>query len=235
MLQRFQFDRRRVPSYLALTLIACSSPNPGSVVPTAVAPVNLDQVRQWVGESAPRGHRTYRFRWQLQDERGAAGGRGTGRLAAPDSVRLDVVGPLGAGRGAAVVVGDTALWTDPPDVIERLVPSYPLMWAMFGVARMPADGAILRGTADSARTVWQAAEGADTITYVRERAPARLIAEVRSAGKVVGRVETELGPDGQPSASRLNVPSVPARLNLTFTASAASAPFSSTLWGPGEP
>jgi len=83
--------------------------------------------------------------------------------------------------------------------------------------------------------VWQAAEGRDTVTYIRERAPARLIAEVRSAGKVVGRVETELGSDGQPSASRLNVPSVPARLNLTFTASAASEPFSPTLWRSGGP
>jgi len=235
MPQRFQFDPRRGASYLALTLIACSSSTPGSVVPEAAAPVGLDQVRQWVGETAPRGHRTYRFRWQLQDERGAAGGRGPGRLAAPDSVRLDVVGPLGAGRGAAVVVGDTAIWTDPPDVIERLVPSYPLMWAMFGIARMPADGAALRGAADSARTVWQAAEGADTVTYIRERSPARLVAEVRSAGKIIGRVETDLGADGQPATSRLNVPSVPARLNLTFTASAASAPFSPTLWRPGEP
>jgi hypothetical protein len=235
MPQRFQFDPRGRLSYLALTLIACSSSKPGSVVPEAAAPVTLDQVRQWVDETAPRGHRTYRFRWQLQDERGAAGGRGTGRLAAPDSVRLDVAGPLGAGRGAAVVVGDTALWTDPPDVIERLVPSYPLMWAMFGVARMPAAGAALRGVADSIRTVWQAVEGADTVTYIRERSPARLVAEVRSRGKVVGRVETDLGADGQPASSRLNVPSVPARLNLTFTASAASAPFSPTLWRPGEP
>ncbi|HEU4830004.1 MAG TPA: hypothetical protein VFT04_12490 [Gemmatimonadales bacterium] len=184
----------------------------------------------WVAASRPAGHRTVRFRWQLQDDRGAAGGRGTARIAAPDSVRLDVVGPLGAGRGAAVVVGDSARWTDPPDIIERLVPSYPLMWAMFGVERMPPSDAALRGSSDSAGTAWQWAAGSDTVTYLRRIAPARLIAESRQAGRIVGRVETELGPDGRPTISRLTVPSVPARLTLTFTASAPSESFPPDLW-----
>src|SRR5687767_4177960 len=209
MLQHFQFDRRGAVFYLAILALACGPRAPGALVPAAAAPLDRAQVEAWAAGSGAEGHRLFRFRWQLQDERGAAGGRGTARLAAPDSVRLDVAGPLGAGRGSAVVVGDTALWTDPDDVIERLVPSYPLMWAMFGIARMPADGAALRGAADSARTVWQAAEGADTVTYIRERSPARLVAEVRSAGKIIGRVETDLGADGQPATSRLNVPSVP--------------------------
>lgn len=230
MPQRFLVDPRRAGIYLALSVLACAPRRPASLVPDAAAAIDREQVGTWVAASRPTGHRTVRFRWQLQDDRGAAGGRGTARIAAPDSVRLDVVGPLGAGRGAAVVVGDSAQWTDPPDIIERLVPSYPLMWAMFGVERMPPADAVLRGTADSAGRVWVWASGPDTVTYLRQTAPARLIAESRQAGRVVGRVETELGPDGHPTTSRLTVPSVPARLTLTFTASAPSESFPSDLW-----
>src|SRR5688500_18604452 len=221
MLQHFQFDRRGAVFYLAILALACGPRAPGALVPAAAAPVDRAQVEAWAAGSGAEGHRLFRFRWQLQDERGAAGGRGTARLAAPDSVRLDVAGPLGAGRGSAVVVGDTALWTDPDDVIERLVPSYPLMWAMFGLVRPPPEGAALRGLRDSSVTIWESAAGADTVAYVRQRSPARLLAEVRIAGKVVGRVETELAADGRPVTSRLTVPSVPARLDLTFTSSTA--------------
>ncbi len=230
MPQRFLVDPRRAVLYLALSALACAPRRPAGLVPEAAAVVERHQVGAWVEATQPTGHRTVRFRWQLQDDRGAAGGRGTARIAAPDSVRLDVVGPLGAGRGAAVVVGDSAQWTDPPDIIERLVPSYPLMWAMFGVERMPPSDAALRGVSDSSGTAWEWAAGADTVSYIRRVAPGRLIAESRQAGKVVGRVETEFGPDGRPTSSRLTVPSVPARLTLTFTASAPSESFPPDLW-----
>lgn len=235
MPQRFQFDRRSALPYLVILALACGPRAPGSLVPVGAAPVDRAQVEAWAAGSSAKGHQLHRFRWQLQDERGAAGGRGTARLAAPDSVRLDVAGPLGSGRGSAIVVGDSALWTDPQDVIERLVPSFPLMWAMFGMMRLPPDGAALRGLSDSSVTVWEAANGADTVAYVRQRTPARLLAEVRAAGKIVGRVETELAPDGRPLSSRLTVPSVPARLDLTFTSSTASEPFPGSLWRPGTP
>ena len=230
MPQRFLVDRRRAGLYLALSVLACAPRRPAVLVPEAATTVERDQVARWIAASRPVGHQTIRFRWQLQDDRGAAGGRGTARLAAPDSVRLDVVGPLGAGRGAAVVVGDSARWTDPPDIIERLIPSYPLMWAMFGVERMPPADAALRGAADSSSTMWEWASGADTVRYVRRGSPARLLAESRHAGRVIGRVETEFGPDGRPASSRLTVPSVPARLTLTFTASAPSDSFPADLW-----
>lgn len=235
MPQRFQFDPRDAVPYLAILTLACGPRAPGALVPSATAPVERAQVEAWAAGSRAEGHRLHRFRWQLQDERGAAGGRGTARLAAPDSVRLDVSGPLGSGRGSAVVVGDSALWTDPDDVIERLVPSFPLMWAMFGVVRLPPLGAALRGLSDSSVTIWESADGADTVAYVRQRSPARLLAEVRTGGKIVGRVETELADDGRPVTSRLTVPSVPARLDITFTSSTASEPFPGSLWRPGTP
>ena len=235
MPQRFRVDRRSAAAYLAVFTLACTPKAPAPLGPLDMAPVSRDQVAQWVAGTAPVGYRTVSFKWRWQDERGSAGGRGSARVAGPDSVRLDMAGPLGAGRSAGVVVGDSALWTDPPDAIERIVPSYPLMWALFGVARMPADGAVLRGLADSTVTSWQAVTGTDTVVYVRTRAKPALLTEVRQAGKVLGRVETTFDSLGQLATSRLTVPSLPARLDITFTSSASTAAFPPNLWMSGRP
>ena len=235
MLQRFLLDRRRAVTYLALGIAACGPKRVESLVSPAAGPVSREQVASWVRQTAPTGYRLQRFRWQLQDERGAAGGRGTVRFAMPDSVRLDVAGPFGAGRAAAVVVGDSAVWTDPPDAIARLVPSYPLMWALFGTARMPDPAATLRGSETAAATSWQYASGADTVAYVRTAGEKpHLLTEVRQGSKLIGRVDATLGPDGRPVTARLTVPSVPARLDLTFTTSTTTPAFTPDIWLPGQ-
>ena len=93
-----------------------------------------------------------------------------------------MAGPFGSGAAAAAVIGDTPLWAEPPDAVKKLVPNYPLMWAMLGVARLPSDGDSLRGLAEGAVTAWQYANATDTIDYVRTTGKGRkLVAEVRHA------------------------------------------------------
>lgn len=235
MLQRFLLDRRATAFYLVAGLAGCTPKPPPSVVSPDVGPATREQVEGWVREIAPPGYLLQRFKWQLRDDRGAAGGRGTIRFAAPDSLRLDVAGPFGAGRAAAVVVGDSAVWTDPPDAIARLVPSYPLMWAMFGAARLPERGAALSGRRAGTTTEWRYVTGRDTIAYAYlAGAPEHLLAEVRQGSRLIGRVDATLGPDRRPTSARLTVPSVPARLDLTFTASTSPAAFAHDLWLPGQ-
>ena len=133
------------------------------------------------------------------------------------------------------MVGDSAVWTEPPDAISRLVPSYPLMWAMFGAARLPDRSAVLTGGQNGATTEWRYVTGADTIAYVHVTgAPSHLLAEVRQAGRLIGRVDATLGSDRRPTSARLTVPSVPARLDLTFTASTSPTAFARDLWLPGQ-
>jgi hypothetical protein len=133
------------------------------------------------------------------------------------------------------VIGDRAVWTEPPDAIAKLVPNYPLMWAMFGVARMPANGVALRGLSQDSMTAWQYADLADTIIYARMAGdPVRFTAEVRHAGELIGRAETTLNPDGLPLKARLTVPSAPARLDLTFL-STTRASFAPDIWLPRRP
>ena len=150
-------------------------------------------------------------------------------------MRFDVAGPFGSGASAAAVVGDTPLWIEPPDAIKKMVPSYPLMWAMFGVARMPAAGTEVRGLHDERMTAWEYADGTDTIAYVRTPGrPERMVTTVRRAGELVGKAETTLDSLGAPVSARLTVPSVPARLDLTFL-STARADFAPDIWAPHKP
>jgi hypothetical protein len=234
MPQRLLVDRRVLVAYLALALAGCRSA-PGALVPVAAAPVSREQVSQWVEATVPPQHRLHRFKWLFQDERSSAGGRGSARIAPPDSLRFDVAGPFGSGAAAAAVIGSRPLWAEPPDAVKKLVPNYPLMWALLGVARLPEPGDSLRGLAAGETIAWQYANATDTVSYVRTTGKAgRLVAEVRQGGKVVGRAETTLDSAGVPLTARLVVPSVPAKLNLTFL-STVRADFAPEIWTARKP
>jgi hypothetical protein len=205
------------------------------VAPEGLEPVTRAQVEDWVAATVPAESQLHRFKWLFQDERASAGGKGSARIVSPDSLRFDVAGPFGSGAASAVVVGDRAVWTEPPDAIAKLVPNYPLMWAMFGVARPPAEGVELRGLSRDSLAVWQYAGASDTIHYARTLGdPVRFVAEVRQAGELIGRAETTLKPDGAPLKARLTVPSAPARLDLTFL-STTRASFAPDIWRPRKP
>jgi hypothetical protein len=234
MPQRLFVDRHVLLAYLALSLLGCRGA-PGALVPVAAQPVSREQVAEWVAATVPAERRLHRFKWLFQDERSSAGGRGSARIAPPDSLRFDVAGPFGSEAAAAAVIGDQPKWAEPPDAVKKLVPNYPLMWALFGVARLPDSGDALRGLAEGGTIAWQYANATDTVDYVRTGgASGRLVAEVRQAGKVVGRAETTLDAKGAPLAARLIVPSVPAKLNLTFL-STARADFAPEIWTARQP
>jgi hypothetical protein len=234
MAQCFRLDRPTWLVYVGLVAAGCRS-EPGPLVPKGTQPVSESAVAAWVSSTFPSDHQLYRFKWLLRDERGSAGGRGSVRIAPPDSLRFDVAGPFGSGAASAVVVGDTALWTNPADAISRLVPNFPLMWAMFGIARGPEGGVALHGLTQGSTMAWQYAGAADTLEYALTGGDSkRLVAEVRHAGKLLGRAETTLAANGAPLKARLTVPSAPAQLDLTFL-SAARDTFASDIWLPRRP
>jgi hypothetical protein len=215
--QRLFFDRPAQAGYLVLVLAGCHSA-PGAVVPADAQPLSSAEVAQWVAATVPKDHRIHKFKWLFRDEKSSAGGRGSARIAPPDSMRFDVAGPFGSGASSAAVVGET-----------------PLMWGLFGVARMPAAGAEVRGLHDERMTAWEYAEGTDTIAYVRTPGrPERMVTTVRRAGELLGRAETTLDSLGAPLTARLTVPSVPARLDLTFLSN-TRADFAPDIWAPRKP
>lgn len=229
---------RRTVVVCGLAGLGCGGGGGAIAVPRAVglAPIHADSAVAFARGTVPTENREIRFKWQVRDDQGAAGGQGRVRLALPDSARLDVRGPLGSGRAAAFVSGDTALWAEPEGDVKRLVPNYPLFWALLGVMRAPLAGTTIRRHRDPAITAWQYQRGADTVDYVRiEGPPVRLFAEVREAGKHIGTVQTTFGPDGLPASARLIVPSGPARVDITFSSNIKAKPFAPDTWTPVKP
>ncbi len=234
MRQHPGFDPRWALAYLAVAVAGCGG-RPGSVVPVDAPPVDRAQVNAWVSATRPPEHQLHRFKWLFQDERSSTGGRGSARIAPPDSLRFDVAGPFGSGAASAAVIGDHPLWAEPPDAVSKLVPNYPLLWAMFGVARLPDPGDSLSGVVHGDVTAWRYIDGADTVSYLHTGgSPGRLVAEVRHGRELVGRAETTLDRNGAPLTSKLVVPSVPAKLALTFL-STGRADFAPDLWTAHRP
>lgn len=205
-------------SGLAVAASACAGALPGPAVPTGHAPLPSGEVSAWVASTATPARARLRFSWQFLKEDGNASGRGAAQIAPPDSLRFDFRGPLGSGRSAAAVIGDSALWAEPEDRVQELVPSYPILWALLGQARGPAGGDVVTGIEDPRVRAWRYVQGADTVDYVLTKGtPRQLVADVRQGGRRLGRVVTTYDADGWPRTARLDVPSGPARLNLTFT------------------
>ena len=217
----------------------------------ALAPANRDSAAHWARTTLPHAPTLIRFRWRYQDERVKYAGRGTLRIAPPDSLRFDYVGPLGLGSGAAVVIGDSVLWADPEKDFRSLVPAIPMLWAAFAMARPPADDANVLGTqlVDSVRhtrrVVWRFAQPQDTLDYVVTppdsagrgggaggAGGAMLEAEWRRRGKMVARSRSTLDTLAYAANARVEFPQASggARFELTVVAVDTAQVFAPALW-----
>ena len=222
--------RRLMPLAVTLVLAACTAAFPTSSMPAGLRPVPVADVDAWVASTRPTHHAQLRFHWRFVQD-GSSGGRGGVMIAPPDSLRLDFRGPLGCCSGAAAVIGDSALWAEPEDQVQKLVPSYPLLWAMVGVARPPRGQWELQGYHDINLAAWRYTRGTDTVDYIwTHTAINRLEAYVREGGKPVGRVVTVFDAEGHPVRSRLNVLVAPARLDITFDLVTRQIPFNREAW-----
>jgi hypothetical protein len=92
------------------------------------------------------------FRWRYDEAEGfSARGEGVARLVAPDSGRLDFFVDGGLGGGWAVLVGDR-MTAPGGDMMKRLVPPAPLLWAALGRLAIPAaPDTVIRASGDTLR------------------------------------------------------------------------------------
>src|SRR2546427_6166258 len=127
-------------------LAACPRP-PAPLVPQPLAPADRDSAVEWTRGTLPTRRTAIRFRWKYQDDQKRWGGRGQARIAPPDSLRFDYVGPLGLGAGAAAIVADSAIWADPEKNFRSLIPAVRMLWAALGIVRPPAPNAMVFGGA----------------------------------------------------------------------------------------
>jgi hypothetical protein len=201
------------------------------LVDVPLAPAELTQAFAWAQRTVP-GHGTaIRFRFLFQDKRRHWSGRGTARVAPPDSLRFDYAGPLGLGAGAAIVVGDSTVWADPAENFRALVPGIPMLWAALGIVRPPASDAHVESGGAAPRTIWRFVHADDTLDYVAVDGATRILeAEWRRKGKVLARSRTEFDSRALPATARVEFPEVLARFELTVVAVDTAPAFTPALW-----
>jgi hypothetical protein len=233
--RRFRIDHLIALSALALAF-GCGGGSLPPVMPAGGAPASLSDARAWAQEMKAGALLLHRFRWQYRDRDGAGGGRGSARITPGDSLRLDMIGPLGAGRGAAFIIGDQQQWAEPEEEVKKVAPNYPLLWAMLGIPWTPEEFDQVSRYQDPQVTAWRFVHGADTVEIARLAGPPlRLMADVREGGVRLGKVITEFTADGALKSSRLDVPRVQARLQLNYYATIRPTGFPPETWRPPEP
>jgi hypothetical protein len=221
--QRFLLDPLRTLSYIGAGAVLAACPRPGRLaplVPAALPPASRDSAVAWALQTLPRAPTLIRFRWRYQDERVKYAGRGSARIAPPDSMRFDYSASFGIATGAAVVIGDSVAWADPEKDFRSLVPAIPLLWAALGMVQPPRDDAIVFGAIDTSgvrrRTVWRFAQQEDTLDYVARSDTAGVLeAEWRRRGEVVARSRSQFDVQGRPASARVDFPEASARFELT--------------------
>lgn len=201
-------------------------------MPVALAPANRDSAVAWTHTTLPRARTIIRFRWRYVDARVRYTGRGSARIAPPDSMRFDYAGPLGLGAGAAVVIGDGVAWADPAANFRSLVPAIPMLWASLGMVQPPGADEAVFALAEPSRAIWRfAGSDGDTLDFVATLVAERLLeAEWRRGGKVVARSRTQLDSQARPISARIDFPEAPARFELTVVAVDTAVVFPPALW-----
>lgn len=187
-------------------------------LPGTPAPVRLPKA-----ELAP-GHRRIVFDWELRDPDLHVRGEGVARVASPDSARLDFFVGGGLAGGRAVLIGQSVR-APGGDLVRRLIPPAPMLWAALGRLALPpardtavrVDGGILRADV-GAPPAWRVTFRGDTLLRLD-----------RVAGdRVAEWVE-------RPSPDRVRYRHETARRELTLVVQRVveeTSPFDATIWRP---
>lgn len=139
----------------------------------------------------PAGSRRVLFQWTLEDRDFTARGEGAARIAAPDSARLDFFLAGGYASGAAVLLGDRLeLPPGADELVRRLIPPAPLLWATLGRVALPVtQDTIVRVDGDSLRADI-GSPAAWRLTFIRDTL--RRVERIHD-GRIVEWVTRDLG------------------------------------------
>ena len=235
MPQCFALDYRGRLTYFALggLLVALLGCRPGfkSIAPEGLAPTDPSRVEEWVAGYTPGQDVRYDLRWTYRTARGSTKNRAAIRISPPDSLRLDFRGPFGK-SGAAVVIGDSGVWSRPEGDFKDLLRAAPLFWAALGMPRAPGRGVSVLALETPERRAWRYAGVSDTFDFVElHQKPRRLLAEMRRGGRVIGRSEAEFNEAGdQIVTSQLDFPTEESRFNFTVDSVTHAEAFGPDIW-----
>lgn len=201
----------------------------------AIRPLAGDPIRTALPAAAldARPHQL-RFRWQYAEETFEARGEGVVRVVAPDRARLDFFLANGMAGGYAVLIGDS-LRIPGVDMVRRLLPPVPLLWAALGRLALPATvDTVARQLGDTLRADLGVLRGGDA-TASAGRAWRVLFADRELThvehiedGRLIERVDRRRS-DGQWQVQYLH-PRGRRRLDITVTDTTFVERFDEAIW-----
>jgi len=190
---RTSLARLRAGSYLAVgawvaLLAGCrAAARPLAPVGGGFAAIGPEAFAAAAARTLPAGSELVQVRWRFRDRSGGVSGRGAVRLTPPDSLRVDVRGPLGFGRGTLVLAG-SSLWADPAGLVAQVLPRRYLVWAMLGVVQAPDSAALFESASEGDRRQLRVTEASGEATTFELRGDTLTgVVRVR-ADRVVGRL-----------------------------------------------
>lgn len=220
---------RAWPALLGLT-VACAGAI-RSIAPANLQPVSADSAAAWAAPFRPADPLEFTLRWVFENREGRAAGRAVARYAPPDTLRFDYRGPFGK-SGSALVVGDTAVWSEPDGDIDNLVPVAPILWAALGIVTPADSSARLLGLAAGGRRAWRYVAGLRALDYIHVTgAEPQLLAELRDADEILGVVRVVLAGGGTaPVSAKMQFPGERSTFELTVREVKSVAAFPPETW-----
>ena len=170
---------RSRPAVLALGVLLAAAPGCAPRAgQLAGAPAPATRVPR--SELPPGRHRVV-YEWTYEDADMSGRGEAVVRLAAPDSVRLDLFLQGGLGSGAAVLVGDDLRLPGGGDFVRRFIPPPALLWGGLGRLAVPAADTVARVDGDIIRAdigrdpVWRATFAAGRLSRLERIDDGRIV------------------------------------------------------------
>ncbi len=195
----------------------------------AFAAISADAFLSAAARTLPAGSEVLSLRWRFTEAGSSVSGRGAARVTPPDSLRLDVRGPLGFGRGALVLAGDS-VWANPEDLVRQVLPGRFMVWAMLGIVRTPDVVERFEVAAVESRRLMRVVEPGGRSTTFELRGDTVVGAVQARGDTVVGKLTLALGADGRVRHAEAEDLERHARLVFDIVGRTPSGGFPAQIW-----
>ncbi len=213
---------------LAVTAAACARPPAPPAPSGGFAPLSAGEFAAFAARTAPQASQLLQLRWRYQDGDRQVNGRGAARLAPPDSLRLDLGVPI-LGRATVVLMGDSA-WAQPDAIVDQVLPSRFILWAIFGIVRAPGPGTRLEAGDAPDRRLYRLTAPDSVMTVLECRGDTLLGATQLRGDEVLGRLTLSRDSAGAVVRSVATDVEQGVRFTVVVTRRETSEAFPSEIW-----
>ncbi len=193
------------------------------------SPIDAGTFAEAAARTLPARSELVALRWRFRDPQSEVAGRGAVRVSPPDSLRVDVRGPLGFGRATLVLAGADG-WADPEDAVRQVLPRRFLLWAMLGVVRRPDSVERFEAWGEGPRRLVRVSEPGGVTTTFDLRGDTLVGVLVARGDRPIGRLTLARDTRGAVAHAEAEDLERNARLSFDIQSRAPSGAFPAEVW-----